>query len=63
MPQSFHADIEWHETRIAFYEQALKELDAMADTPQRAIRQNGVRKIIADFRRTTADLKELATRA
>jgi hypothetical protein len=59
MPKNLKADIDWHRARIAFYEQALQELAATPDTPEKATRQDGVRTIIADLRHTLADLERV----
>ena len=61
MPKNLQADIDYHRARIAFYEQALAELDAMQDSPEKADRQKGVMNIIADLQRTLVDLKRELT--
>jgi hypothetical protein len=60
MPKNLRADIDWHKTRIAFYQQALDELSADRDVPDqlaRRRRMDGLKIIIADFQRTLADLE------
>jgi hypothetical protein len=54
MPANLRADIDWHRASIAFYEQALEELE---DAPDKASRQENLRAVIADLRRTLADLE------
>jgi hypothetical protein len=58
MPKNLQADIDWHRTRIAFYEQALTELGISTDTPETAPRQAEIRVIVADLKRTLHDLEQ-----
>jgi hypothetical protein len=58
MPMNLQADIDWHKARIAFYEQALTELDALPDSPDKAARQKGVMNVIADLQRTLVGLRK-----
>jgi hypothetical protein len=58
MPKNLQTDIDWHKARIAFYEQALAELDALPDSPDKAARQKGLMNIIADLQRTMGDLRK-----
>jgi hypothetical protein len=58
MPQNLQADIDWHMARIAFYTQALEALSATPDTPDVVERREGLQVIIADLKRTLADLRK-----
>jgi hypothetical protein len=57
VPKNLQADIEWHRLRIAFYEQALEALGAVIDGADTKLRQEEIRTIIADLRRTLNDLE------
>ena len=59
MPKNLQADAEWHRARIAFYQQAMAELDAAPDAPNIAARREGLRTIIADLQHTLADLEKV----
>ena len=62
MPKNLQGDIDWHRARIAFYEQALIELDAVEDLQDVVARREGLRTIIADLQRTLSDLETALAR-
>ncbi len=59
MPKNLRADIDWHRARLAFYRQALEELDALPDVAEKVARQEGIKTIIADLQRTMSDLERV----
>jgi hypothetical protein len=59
MPKNLKADIDYHLARINFYKQALEELRAQPDSPDKAERVHGLLTIIGDLEYTLVDLEKV----
>ena len=62
MPKNLRADIEWHKARIAFYQQALEELETDQNAPDDDAgrpRAEEIRAILFDLERTLARLAKV----
>jgi hypothetical protein len=59
MPTNLKAGIDYHRARITFYKQALEELRAQPDSPDKAERVYGLLTIIGDLEFTLADLEKV----